>query len=111
MKLLQYGLSPNLVKTVIRKPDRVENGIAPKTTAVMKRKDSKKTKKEVWVMMQKHKTYNMKHEIKIHPVKLRQSRTAFGGFNRVKIISAWIYPGVSPKGKDIYVPEDVWGEL
>jgi len=31
--------------------------------------------------------------------------------SKTKIISAWIYPGVSPKGKDIYVPEDVWKEL
>jgi len=31
--------------------------------------------------------------------------------SKTKIISTWIYPGVSPKGKDIYVPEDVWGEI
>lgn len=31
--------------------------------------------------------------------------------SKTKIISAWIYPGVSPKGKDIYVPEDVWEEI
>lgn len=30
---------------------------------------------------------------------------------KFKIISAWIYPGISPKGKDIYVPEDVWEEI
>ena len=99
MKLLQYGLSPNLVKTVIRRPERTENGIAPKTTVVMKRKDTKKTKREVWVMMQKQETRNSEQETK-------EKNTS-----RVKIISAWIYPGVSPKGKDIYVPEDVWDVL
>lgn len=85
-KLLQYGLSPTMVKKVIRRPERIEEGIAPKTTAVMLRKDSKKTKKEIWVMHQKE------------------------GFKK-KIISAWIYPGVSPQGKNIYVPEDVLAEL
>jgi hypothetical protein len=85
-KLLQYGLSPSMVKKVLNHPERIEEGIAPKTTATMKRKDSKKNKREVWVMHQK-----------------------FG--SKKKIISAWIYPGVSPKGKNIYVPEEVWEEL
>jgi hypothetical protein len=90
-KLLQYGLSPTMVKNVVRRPERIENGIAPDTTAVMIRKDGKKTKKEVWVMYQK------------------KTKSVPGG--TIKIISTWIYPGVSPKGKDIYVPEDVWKEL
>jgi hypothetical protein len=85
-KLLQYGLSPSAVKRTVNRPLRVENGIAPDTVAVMKRKDSKKIKKELWVMYQK-----------------------FGA--KIKIISAWIYPGTSPQGKDIYVPEDVWEEI
>ena len=85
-KLLQYGLSPTMVKGVLRRPERVEEGIAPDTTAVMKRKDGKKMKREIWVMFQK-----------------------FG--IKKKIISAWIYPGVSPKGKEIFIPEDVWEEL
>jgi hypothetical protein len=94
-KLLQYGLSPTAVKSVIRRPDRTEIGIAPKTTAVMRRKDSKKMKKEVWVMFQSR-------------IKDQRSMT---NNSKTKIISTWIYPGVSPKGKDIYVPEDVWGEI
>ncbi|MDO9230913.1 MAG: hypothetical protein Q7U36_00315 [bacterium] len=98
-KLLQYGLSPTAVKSVIRRPDRTETGIAPKTTAVMKRKDTKKTKKEVWVMIQKQGTRNKEQETK-------EKNTS-----KTKIISAWIYPGVSPKGKDIYVPEDAWEAL
>jgi hypothetical protein len=104
-KLLQYALSPTMVKKVIRSPDRVETGIAPKTTAVMKRKDSKKTKREVWVMIQKHKAYSMKHETK------KEEKMLLGAGSKTKIISAWIYPGVSPKGKDIYVPEDTLAEL
>jgi hypothetical protein len=87
-KLFYYALGPNLIKKVLRKAERREKGIAPNTIAVMMRKDSQKTKKEVWVMIQKRK-------------KSKQ----------IKIISAWIYPGVSPQGKDIYIPEDVWEEL
>ncbi|PIP28198.1 MAG: hypothetical protein COX29_02545 [Candidatus Moranbacteria bacterium CG23_combo_of_CG06-09_8_20_14_all_35_22] len=94
-KLLQYGLSPTTIKSVIRRPDRTETGIAPKTTAVMKRKDTKKTKREVWVMLQS---------------RIKNQRSMINN-SKTKIISAWIYPGVSPKGKDIYVPEDVWKEL
>lgn len=85
-KLLEYGLSPTAVKNVVRRPERIEKGIAPNTTAVMRRKDSKKTKREIWVMHQK-----------------------FG--TKIKIISAWIYLGVSPEGREIFVPEDVWEEI
>lgn len=98
-KLLQYGLSPTLVKKVIRKPGRTENGIAPETTALMIRKDTKKTKKEIWVMIQTKKSRSSEQESKGK------------NFSKNKIISAWIYPGISPQGKDIYIPEDVWEEL
>jgi len=85
-KLFQYGITPNNVKRVIRHPDRKQEGIAEETIAVMKRKDTKSAKKELWVMYQK-----------------------IGAKKR--IISAWIYPGESPKGKEIFVPDDVWVEI
>ena len=84
-KLVQYGIGPNLVKRIIRYPERKEEGIAEKTLAVMRTKGKKK-KQEVWVMYQNTK-------------------------NKKKIISTWIYPGESPKGKEIYVPDEVWEEL
>lgn len=98
-KLLQYGLSPTTVKKVIRNPERVESGIAPKTVAVMIRKDSKKQKREVWVMYQKQGTKNKEQETKEKNI------------SKTKIISAWIYPGISPEGKEIYVPEDTLNEI
>ena len=111
-KLLQYGFSPTAVKSVIRRPDRIETGIAPKTTAVMKRKDSKKMKKEVWVMYQTYKNTKLylprRQAGKTTKVQKLTNQLMFA---KTRIISAWIYPGVSPKGKDIYVPEDVWKEL
>ena len=87
-KLFQYGLSPTAVKNVLRAPERTEDVVAPETSALMKRKDTKKTKREIWVMIQK--------VAKSH---------------KKKIISAWIYPGVSPEGKEIFVPEDVLAAL
>lgn len=85
-KMFQYNLSPGLVKRITRFADRTEEGIAPDTVAVMRRKDTEKQKREIWVMWQK-----------------------FG--RKKKIISAWIYPGVTPKGKQIYIPDDTLEEL
>ncbi|MFA7319060.1 MAG: hypothetical protein WC022_00450 [Parcubacteria group bacterium] len=104
-KLLQYGFSPTAIKNVIRRPERTEEGIAPETIAVMRRKDAKKTKREIWVMYQKVKKEKF-------PPKADQSmaeKDKSGG--KIKIISAWIYPGVSPTDKEIFVPEDVWEAL
>ncbi len=85
-KLFQYALSPNSVKRVIKYPDRKEEGIAEKTIAVMRRKDTKSMKRECWVMYQN-----------------------IG--RKKRIISAWIYPGESPKGREIFVPDEVWDEI
>ncbi len=83
--MAQYGLSPNLIKRVIRFPERKEEGIAPQTIAVMRTKKSK-SRQEIWVMYQNKGT-------------------------KKKVISAWIYPGESPTGKEIFVPDDVWEAL
>lgn len=93
-KMQQYGLSPTTIKKVLRRSERLEEGIAPETTAVMRRKDTKKTQREIWVMYQKPET-----------------KTEVSKFSRTKIISAWIYPGVSPKNREIFIPEDVWEAL
>jgi hypothetical protein len=34
-----------------------------------------------------------------------------GQMSKVTIISAWRYPGISPKGRNIPIPEDVLSEL
>jgi len=84
-KMLQYRLSEQKIKTVLKNPARKEGGIAPNTSAVMKRNDTLKRKEEIWVMFQKK--------------------------SKVTVISAWRYPGVSPKGKEIPIPEDILKEL
>lgn len=87
-KMLQYALSAGAIKRVLRFPDRTEEGIAEKTIAVMKDRSTKAQEKEIWVMYQKNKG--------------RQK----------KIISAWIYPGKSPRNrKELFIPDDVLEEL
>lgn len=104
-KMRYYRLSQSQIKKVLRKPDRKELGIAPRTIALMRRSGTKKHPNEIWLM------YQME---KIHPVKQPPSggSSARGGrFNGVKIISAWRYPGISPKGKPPPIPEDIIFEL
>ena len=89
-KMRQYSLSAQKVRGVIRNPKRREVGIVPSTVAVMqpispKKVEGKETwKQEVWVLY--------KEEPK-----------------GKKIISAWRYPGVSPKRDPI--PSDILQEL
>jgi hypothetical protein len=85
-KLVQYNLGPGVVKRVIRTPDRIEDGIAPDTVAVMKDRSTKSQEKEMWVMYQKVKS-------------------------KIRIISTWIYPGKTKKGKEIFIPDDTLEEL
>lgn len=99
-KMSQYGLSEQKVKGILRNPKRTEKGIAPKTAAMMqpvspKIIDKKEMwKQEIWVMF-------IKKKKKGGPVGFSQET--------IRIISAWRYPGVSPKRSPI--PEDILSEL
>ncbi len=48
-KMRYYGISPNLVKRVVRAPERIEEGIAENTVAAMKVGGTKR-RQEIWVM-------------------------------------------------------------
>lgn len=61
-KLLQYGISPTIVKKVIRRPERIEDGIAPETVAVMMRKDTKKTERSLGDVSKKERRKNVKNK-------------------------------------------------
>ncbi|MEK7139071.1 MAG: hypothetical protein AAB817_00025 [Patescibacteria group bacterium] len=82
-KLRQYGLSPTRVLRVIRRPQRVEEGIAPETVAVMQPTSPKHTS-EIWAMYQ---TSNPPGQL--------------------TIITAWRYPAKSPVRSPIPIPEDI----
>lgn len=87
-KMRYYGLTAQRILRVINRPARIEEGVAENTTAAMQPASvNKKTGKwsmEIWTMYQKDKA-------------------------KYKIISAWRYPGVSPKRNA--VPEEILEEV
>jgi hypothetical protein len=85
-KMRFYGLSENKLKHLILNPNRIEEGIAPKTIAIMQSAGTKKRPTEIWLMYQK-------------------------SGKRIKIITAWRYPTISPKGKEIPIPRNILTEL
>jgi len=102
-KMQFYGLSEGRIKRIIRYPKRVEEGIAPDTVAVMQPAGSKRYQ-ELWVMyrIEKPETDNKKPETT--PFKKWETSNA-----RLKIITAWRYPGESPARDPI--PADVIREI
>ena len=84
-KMLYYGISEGLIRRVVRAPKRMEVGVAPGTVAVMQPTGTKH-QKEVWVMYQI-----------VSPKSKIESQ-------KVRIITAWRYPGKSP-ARDPIPPE------
>lgn len=85
-KMKQYGLSESRLKRIIRFPSRIEEGIAPQTIAVMQPAGTKKYQ-EIWVM----------YRFLDNPSQQKKKNiiTQLMG-RRIKIITAWRYPGQSP---------------
>lgn len=83
-KMRFYGLSESRVRRIINSPKRVEEGIAPKTIAMMQPAGSAKHPYELWVMVKDER-------------------------DRRKIISAWRYPGITKPGDPL--PEEIMREL
>ena len=88
MKMRQYRFSKKRVLRILRKPDRVEEGIAEGTIAAMQITGTKKHPTEAWLMY----------------VILKRPKG-------IKIISAWRYPGRTPLGVRPIIPEDTLEEL
>lgn len=115
----QYNLSEQRVTRIIRAPKRTEEGIAHKTIAVMQpgtvKRDAKGKEtwtQEIWVMYQLRKSEaNLKSQIPISKqipnLKFQNAETHKTA--TLKIISAWRYPGMSPKRNPI--PEEILREL
>lgn len=102
-KMRYYGFSEKRVLRILRKPERIEEGIALKTIAAMQGAGTKKNPTEVWMMYQ-----IIKLKIK-NPAPSNGARR--GQKLKVKIISAWRYPGQTRKGERPIVPEDTLKEL
>ena len=100
LKMKYYGLSQQRVKRVIKSPDRVEEGIVEKTIACMQNSGSSKHPYEIWAMYQISKSKVQKSKsLKVTLLKTKG----------IKIISAWRYPGKSPKNNP--VPEEILREI
>ena len=120
-KMKQYGLSPQRVLRVIRAPERIEKGIVEKTIAVMQPastriKNGKKIwSQEIWAMYQpKVKSSKLKVQSEIKNSKVDQLQTKNYKLKtdakpQLRIISAWRYPGISPKNNPI--PEEILREI
>ena len=93
-KMKQYQLSERRLKRVLRKPARIEKGIAPETIAIMQSTGTKKHPTEIWLMYQ-----TVKSKVKSQKLKV------------IRIISAWRYPGISPLREPPPIPIDVLSEL
>ena len=85
-KMKYYRLSENRVKRVLNNPKRKEIGVAPGTIAVMQPTSSKHSS-EIWTMYQ-----NLKK-------------------GKIRIITAWRYPGKSPIRGLLPIPEEILEEL
>lgn len=115
-KMREYHLSKQRVIRVIRSPQRTEEGIVEDTVAVMQPASVKTTagkpswSQEIWVMYKIQNSRNSKLEIR-NLEKESNNRLRITNFTqpRLKIISAWRYPGVSPKRDPI--PEHILREI
>ena len=121
-----YGLSEQKVLGVIRRPKRIETGIAPDTVAVMQpagtiKYDSENKKElwkqEIWVMYQlrdsgansKNQMTNSKQILNDKKSKLQKLQDAISSNKKLTIISAWRFPGVSSEKDPI--PAEIWREI
>jgi hypothetical protein len=98
-KMQYYGLSAQRILRVINNPVRIEEGIAERTTAAMQPSAINKKQtwsSEIWVMYQ----MDTRPNDRSHSV---------GRETQHKIISAWRYPGISPKRNA--VPEEIMEEV
>lgn len=93
-----YGLTPQRVVRIINHPERTEEAIVPGCVAVMQSLGTKR-KTEIWAMY------------KVISDKRQETRNKFMNSPlKKKIITAWRYPGVSPK-RQVPIPEDILEEL
>ncbi len=95
-----YRLSGQMIKGVMARPKRTEEGIAPKTVVYMKQVGNKTKPHEIWVMVAKS---EMKRE-KDNVFEKNRFKSSI-----INIVSAWRYPGVTKPGKAL--PKEILREI
>lgn len=118
IKMKQYGLTAQRILRVVKNPQRVEEGIVKNTIAVMqpaslRTKDGKRTwSQEIWTMYQLRKSgaiSKSQFPISKNNPNPKYQRPKIFGPQKIRLISAWRYPGVSPKRNPI--PEEILREI
>ncbi len=103
-KMQYYGISESRIKRIVRFPKRTEEGIAPNTVAVMQPAGTKKYQ-EIWVM------YKLQKSSRQPAGKNKNEKLVklLGLDKKIKIITAWRYPGKSPERDP--VPQEIINEI
>ena len=83
-KMNHWRLSESRVRRVIKSYDRIEEGVAEDTIALMQRAGTTKNKYEIWVMVADKD-------------------------NQRRVVSAWRYPGITIPGEPL--PEEIIKEF
>lgn len=120
-KMKFYGLSEQRLRRVLKFPQRIEEGIAPKTTAIMQpqRNDFSQRRAGSGIIkkftnkggVEKNRFFGSKNRRGTGEIWLMYQKIQRQKKDKIKIISAWRYPGISPKGKEISIPDDIRKEL
>ena len=106
MKMQHYGISEQRIKRIVRFPARTEEGVAEDTIAAMQPAGAK-GQQELWVM---YKIIDGKRGESDSQNKTERSiANYFLPNKKIKVITAWRYPGVSPKRDPI--PSDILAEI
>ncbi len=109
-KMRFYNLSKMCLRKLLRKPDRVETGVALRTVAIMQKTGTKKYPREIWLMYQKDKKNKLQESEFRNKIKNNLTQDVLPQREKITIISAWRYPGVSPEGHPP-IPEDIAREI
>ena len=102
IKMRQYGLSKQKLLGILHKPERIEQGIVPGTSAMMRTNKVFFKAKQISLTKAWQRPRKAPGEIWLMYKDTADSR---------KIISAWRYPGISKPGEEIPIPEDIRREL
>ena len=102
IKMRQYGLSKQKILGILHRPERIEQGIVPGTTAAMKTNKVFFKTKQITLTGAWQKPKKAPGEIWLMYRDVKDLR---------RIISAWRYPGISKPGEEIPIPPDIRREL